>query len=209
MVVLLSGVTWIVWRTGKKQLSGHSTRVNEKSCTWGEITLCGWACWGLTTRKADEWKTLGSWWTTGHKWQKRPRAFWAALGRALPAGQGRGSVPSALMWCAPSTVFAFTRASPVQDHKVNEGTGASLTWTKAEGTGNVQLHNKNGQGDLTNLYNYLMEGKEIRKENEITLLFCTNRQDERQQEQMKTHLWKYMFCLSRKKGFFTLRMVKH
>lgn len=86
MVVLLFKVTWIVWRTVKRQLSQHSTRVNEKSCTWGEISLCGYAFWGLTTRKADEWKTLGqlSWWTTGHNGQKRPTAFWAALGRALP-----------------------------------------------------------------------------------------------------------------------------
>lgn len=47
-----------------------------------------------------------------------------------------------------------------------------------------------------------MGGKEIRKEKEITLLIDTNWQDKKQQEQMKTYLWKYMFCLSRRKGFF-------
>lgn len=58
MVVLLFKATWIVWETGKRQLSRHSTRVNHKSCSWGEISLYGYACWGLTTRKADMWKTF-------------------------------------------------------------------------------------------------------------------------------------------------------
>lgn len=77
------------------------------------------------------WWTSWTWMSNVPSWQRIPVAPWAALGRALPAGQERWSFPPALAWdnwsAASSSGFSHKRRGWTYWSESNEG---SQRWTR-------------------------------------------------------------------------------
>lgn len=111
------------WRNGLTETSWKSTKENTKSCPWGRVIPGTSIHWGPTVWKATLQRRTWWFWQTANRtwarnellWQKRPKASWAALGRALPRGPGRWFFPSTQHWWDPSGVLGPVLASPVQE----------------------------------------------------------------------------------------------
>jgi len=132
--VLSSRETWTGWRNGLTGTSQSSAKGNVKSCTWRGVTP------GTIPPQANQ---LESGWAEKDLvvlldqlpvHQRRPKASWAALGRASAAGCGRWSFcPTQHWWDTPAELGSVpvhekcghTGASPVKGHKDGEETGAS------------------------------------------------------------------------------------
>jgi len=94
------------WRTGLTGILWRSTRRSAKSYTREGRTSCTHIRWGTHSWKAAlQKRTKGSWGTRSWPWgnnmplgQRNLMVSWAALGKALPAGQGRWYFPSTHHW---------------------------------------------------------------------------------------------------------------
>ena len=97
----------VALRLGREE--PHGVQQGEmQSCIWGGTTSCNSSLRPTIQKAALQRRILGSWWTASWLWasnvplwQRRPTASWAALGRALPVGQGRWSFPSTQHWWDP------------------------------------------------------------------------------------------------------------
>lgn len=79
-----------------------------------------------------------------HLQHRRPRACWVALGKALPAGQGRGSFSTHASGAMGSvlgppykTDIDNTGERPVKHNKINQRTGVPFIqggWAERSGT---------------------------------------------------------------------------
>lgn len=113
------------------------------------------------------WWTSWTWMSNVPSWQRIPVAPWAALGRALPAGQERWSFPPALAWdnwsAASSSGFSHKRRGWTYWSESNEG---SQRWTRNWSIwhtrrgwefGLFSLKKRRLKG-ITNVYQYLLCG---------------------------------------------------
>lgn len=87
--------------------------------------------------------------------QRKPKAPWTTLGRALPAYQKRQSFSSSELlecwvqfWAVQYKKHGHTGVSPAKVLKDDYGVGTSDTWEEAKTTGTVQAEEEKAQGGI-------------------------------------------------------------